>query len=239
MIRFSVSQINLFLNEPSLWVLNKFYDVYGEMGAAASRGKAVETGLDHVLLHSASFEQALVQAYSFYDLEAIDREGYEEERDLVKPILEQSIECFLQFDDPINNQIKIEKPINDIPMLGFADYEYKDCFRDLKTTKRCPSTVENISAEHIRQMAYYNYATGKPQELVYVTPKKYANYRLTPEQLEQGLREIKAAVKAMDSCYVIEERQGKEALCVLYPPRDTNSFYWDNKTLNKAQSIWY
>ena len=240
-IRLSPSQINLFLNEPSIWVLNRFFGVYGTMGAAAKRGNAVEVGLTGILLQGLSHEEATGTALRIFDqeVENISDDKKDEERGLIEPMIAQATECFLDMPTPIATQIRFEETIHDVPMLGIADFDMGGHYVDLKTTKRCPSAVENISAEHLRQVAYYHHASNKPQKLAYVTPKKYAVYQVTDAQIAEAKQELYAACKAMFACYEIEEKQGKEALTVLYPPRDTKSFYWDDATLRAAQEIWF
>lgn len=239
--RISPSQINVFLNEPAIWVLNKFFGIYGEFGASAKRGNCVELGLNMILLNGIDFKTASARALEVYDQETenlID-EKKEAERENITPMIEQATELFLNIDEPINTQIRMEPNVLDLPILCIADYEMEKYMVDLKTTTRCPSKVESISAEHIRQVCIYKMGSGKDQKLAYVTPKKSAIYQVTDEQLETAEKEIRAAAKAMRAAYDIEENQGKEALTVLYPPRDTQGFWWDQKTLNAAQDIWF
>lgn len=239
--RISPSQINTFLNEPSVWIINKFFGVYGTMGSAAKRGNAVELGLDMILFNGLDYKEALARSLKVFDKET--KELYcdktEKNRGLVPMMLEQAADCFLNLDEAQKNQIRFEGFIGDIPALGIADYCMGDYYVDLKTTERCPSCAENISAEHTRQVAYYYMRTKKPQKLAYVTGKKYAVYEVPQEQIDKAIKELLAASKAMKAAYDIEEKQGLEALTTLYPPRDTNCFYWDQKTLNKAQEIWF
>lgn len=240
-IRLSPSQINLFLTEPSVWVLNKFYGIYGDMGAAAKRGQAVEHGLNSFLMNGLEIATAKKAALHVFDeeMENIYDDKTEEERSIIEPMIDQAVELFSELEAPEKIQVRHEVMFGEAPMLGIVDFDMGEYCIDLKSTKRCPSSAENISAEHIRQMAYYFHATGKPQKLAYVTPKKYALYEVSQEQINQALKEMHAAVKAMWSCYEISEQRGNDALTILYPPRDTNSFYWDTKTLNKAQEIWF
>jgi len=239
--RISPSQINLFLNEPAIWILNRFFGVYGDFGASAKRGNCVELGLNKVLLNGLTFDEALGQVLHIYDtdMEEIYDEKKEAERENIGPMLEQAIDLFLNIDPPQKTQIRIEPDVLDLPILGIADYDMGEYMVDLKTTSRCPSCVENLSSEHIRQTTIYYLGSNKPQKLAYVTPKKNALYEVTKEQMETAEKEIRAAAEAMRAAYDIEEKQGKDALAVLYPPRDTKNFYWDNKTLNAAQGIWF
>lgn len=240
--RISPSQVNTFLNEPSVWILNKFLGIYGDMGSAAKRGQAVELGLDLIMMNGMDFDTAKDRALAVFDkeMENLYCEKTEKNRDNIPLYLEQAVDCFLNIDDELKqNQIRLEGHIGDIPALGIADYDFSDYLLDLKTTERCPSTNETVSVEHQRQVAYYYLCTGKRQKLAYVTPKKYAIHEITQEQIDKAVKELNAASKAMAAAYSIDENQGIEALTTLYPPRDTNCFYWDTKTLNKAQDIWF
>ena len=240
-MRLSPSQINLFLTEPSVWVLNKFFGVYGDMGAAAKRGGAVEHGVNAMLMQGIDFDGAVEAALYVFDeeMKRIHDPKTDEEREIIEPMIKQAMDMFAELELPEKIQIRHEVLFNDVPFLGIADYDMGEYYIDLKSTKRCPSCAENISAEHIRQMAYYNHASGKPQKLAYVTPKKHALLEVSQEQIDHALKEMYAATKAMWSCYKIAEERGKDALTILYPPRDTKSFYWDTKTLDKAQEIWF
>lgn len=240
--RISPSQINLFLNEPSIWVLNKFFGIYGDMGAAVKRGNAVEVGLNMVLMNDFEYDVALNRAYAVFDqeMENIHDDKTEQERANIAGYLEQAITLFKEIGElPLSTQVRHEPEIFDLPCLGIVDFDYPSFQVDLKTTMRCPSCVENISSEHLRQTTIYNMSSDKPQKLAYVTPKKYALYEVTKEQHDNAKAEILAAIHAMKSAYEIEEQRGREALAVLYPPRDTKSFYWDTKTLNAAQDVWF
>jgi len=239
--RISPSQINTFLNEPAIWVLNKFFGIYGDMGAAAKRGNAIELALTSILMNNMDFDTALKRSLEVFDQEMkqIEDDKTPEERDLIEPMLKQAIDLFLNIDPPKQTQIRMEPTILDLPILAIADFDMGEYMVDLKTTKRCPSSSESISAEHIRQIAIYKMASGKKQKLAYVTDKKSALYEITEDQQIAAEKEIKAAAKAMRAAFDIEEKQGKETLSILYPPRDTNGFWWDKKTLNAAQSIWF
>ncbi len=240
-IRISPSQINTFLNEPAVWVLNKFFGIYGTMGSAAKRGNVVELGLDLIIINGFDFSTALDRALKIYDeeTEGLNCDKIEKNRDNIPKYLEQAVECFLNIGEVQKNQIRLEGVIGNVPALGIADYDFGDFMVDLKTTERCPSEADKISVEHQRQVAYYFLQTGKKQKLAYVTPKKHAVYQVSDEQIDRAIKELLAASKAISSAYDIEEKQGINALTTLYPPRDTNSFYWDNKTLNKAQDVWF
>lgn len=234
-LRVSPSQINLFLNEPAIWVLNKFHKIYGDMGASAKLGIAVEKGLQSILQQDLSFEDALNWANKVFteDTIGLPQEDIDKERAYIEPMLKQAIEVFLQFGDPKGYQVEITGQIEDVNVLGKADFEY-DFFIDLKTTKRMPSCVENLAAEHIRQLAVYRKMTGREQRLAYVTDKKNAVYTPTDAQYRIAEKEIKHAIIAMKTAW----EAGHEMAQKLYPPRDYGSFYWDEKTLTAANEVW-
>lgn len=240
--RLSPSQINLFLNEPSIWIINKFLGFYGEAGPAAKRGVAVEAALNNILESNCDYKTANAWMHEVFlkETQGMNKDDIEKERTSLDGMLEQTVELFLNIDDALlGTQVRLEFEMLGIPMLGFADYDYGSYYVDLKTTTRCPSSEETISSEHLRQVAIYKKASGKPQKLAYVTPKKYNLLTPTDEQLSVAEKEIHAAIRAMKQAYEIEEENGFDALAILYPPRDTKSFYWDTKTLTKAQEIWF
>lgn len=236
LFRVSASQINTFLNEPAVWVLNKFYKVYGNMGPAAWRGTAVEKATEAILLQGASHENALAWGYSCFDKDAAAYTGDDKakERDLIEPMLEQAVDLFLQMDNPKNYQVKLEGEIEGVPILGFADFEYEQEFIDVKTTKRCPSCVENLSPEHLRQLGIYRLLTGKKQRIAYITDKKHALYEPHDWQYKQAEREVRSAIKAMKTAWGMDSK----IVVTLYPPRSFKSFYWDESTISEAKQIW-
>lgn len=234
-LRISPSQINLFLNEPAIWVLNKFHKVYGDMGASAKLGIAVEKGLQAILQQGLNFEDALSWANNVFteDTIGLPQDEIDKERVYIEPMLKQAVEVFLQFGEPKGYQVEIKGEIEGVGVLGKADFEY-DFFVDLKTTKRMPSCVENLAAEHLRQLAIYRRLTGREQKLAYVTDKKNAVYTPTDSQYLTAEKEIKHAVIAMKTAWDL----GHEKAQQIYPPRNYGSFYWDPKTLTAAQEIW-
>lgn len=236
-LRVSPSQINLFLNEPALWILSKFYNVKGEMGPAATRGTAIEKGLEAILTQGKSYEDALQWAYTVFDKDWTGKPEGDEERAFIEPMLKQAVELFLQLDGLKGTQIKLEGEIHGVGILGFADFDFDTFLADLKTTKRCPSCVENLSAEHLTQLAIYRILSGKEQRIAYVTDKKAQIFSPPDEQLKAVERRVMSAIKAMKTAWDMADT-GVEKIAVLYPPRDMSSFYWDEQTRKHAYQIW-
>ncbi len=240
--RISPSQINVFLTEPSIWLMNKFMGVYGEMGSMAKRGNMVELAVDMVCMSGLSIEKATERALELYDKETenLSCDKIEKNRENLPAYIKQAVECFGGIQEQIvRNQVRFEGYIGNIPAVGVADYDFGSYCMDLKTTERCPSSAETISVEHLRQVTFYYMQTKLPQRLAYVTPKKHVIYEVSVKQMLHAQQEMVAAARAMECAFSIEESQGIDALATLYPPRDTKGFYWNQETLNKAQDIWF
>lgn len=236
----SPSQINLFLTEPAIWVMNRLWKIYGDMGPAAWRGTAVEKGLEAVLLHGKSFYEAMGWAYSVFKEEARDYTGDDlgEEKALIEPMLKQAIELFLPIDGLQRTQVRLEGEIHGVSVTGIMDFVYEDFVIDLKSTKRCPSAVENLSQEHMTQLAIYRLLSHKKQKIAYVTDKKSALFEPSDASLERLEKRIIPAIKAMKRAWQMSFDEGDSEVALLYPPRDMTSFYWDDKTRTEANKIW-
>lgn len=236
----SPSQINLFLTEPAIWVMNRLWKVYGDMGPAAWRGTAVEKGLEAILVHNRSYEDAIKWANTVFKEEAKGYAGedLEAESSLIEPMLKQAINLFLPIDGLQRTQVKLEGEIHGVLVTGIMDFVYEDFVIDLKTTKRCPSAIENISSEHMTQLAIYRLLSHKKQRIAYATDKKGAIYDPPDSSLNRLERRIIPAIKAMKRAWDISFDEGDEEVAILYPPRDMSSFYWNEKTRMEANKIW-
>jgi len=236
-LRVSASQINVFLNEPAIWVLNKRFKVYGEMGPEAKLGIAVEKGLESVLFNDFTFDAALAWAYDVFDKDTInmaDRENVSECRSRISPMLEEAVNVFLNLGEPLGSQIEVTGQIEGVDVLGFADFDYGDFYIDLKTSRRCPSSADTLSSEHLRQLTIYKILTGKTQKIAYFTGKKSNVFEPSERQFKIAEFEIRNAIRAMKHLWEMTE----EDMVTLCPPRAMGSFWWDDITIKEANRIW-
>ncbi len=234
-LRISPSQINRFLEEPAIWVLNKFHRIYAEAGAKAWVGTAVEKGIEAMLVHGWDYDQSLQWAFKIFDTEAIVKidEDAPEERARIPALLSQTQALVIPFGKFNAFQIKVEGEIDGVPITGKIDFDFDKGDLDTKTTKAMQKQ-ENMSAEHLRQLAIYEALRGKPQFICYTTEKKGIIYEPTRAQLDNAMQEVRGAVRGMKTAFDL----GQDMAEKLYPPRDYSSYLWDEKVMKKAKEIW-
>jgi len=253
---FSASQINRFLNEPSLWLLDRLFGIKSEGGANMWRGTAVEAGCDLAMFTGADDDAAINTA-----IQAFDREAHgvvDEQTDRVRaeiPIyLKNLLPSMRELGQPFIKQVRIGLNIEGIEaeIIGYIDYVYPDRLLDLKTTSRMPS-LDNDGRikdkwDHIRQMAIYERAKALPPTLVYVTPGKPDKgkdhkpplfYTPSRDELDAAMRQIEAGCRAMQRI-IRASNNGRDLrdLAELFPPRDFHGYMWDETTRTKAIEVW-
>ena len=251
---FSASQINRFLSEPALWVLDRLYGVRGFAGPGAWRGTAVEAALDAALFSRATDEQALEIAYQTFDREAQGQVGedVEKAKSEIPAYLKNLLPSMRALGIPLTRQARISLNLEgiDAEVIGYVDYLYPDKLYDLKTTGRMPSIDEATNRikdkwEHLRQMAIYERAKKIPPTLIYVTPGKPDKgkdhkpplfYTPCREELDAAMRQVECACRAMQR--IIRSRRDPDEIAEMYPPRDLSGYLWDAATRAKATEIW-
>ncbi len=239
---FSASQITKFSNEPALWMIEYLMGVKGGVGPAAWRGRAVEAGLKVRMLKTGwDFEDCCAQAMTVFEEEAQGdlADDVQTQRDAIPDYLTQALLAAADWTSLLTTQARIEThvPGVDIPLIGYTDFQFPELTRDLKTTKQCPSSLDR-KREHVWQMAIYHKATGDSQSLVYVTPKKWAEFPVGDDLIEPAWKAVCATVRAMAAILNDIESRGVESVAAFYPPRDINHFLWDDATREKAREVW-
>jgi hypothetical protein len=236
----SASQINCFIEEPALWIVQYVRGIKGEAGPAAYRGLALEAAVDYILFKQPATEEELVKiALQRFELDAGGEisDAADKQREEIPEYLTNLIP-FLQQQDwglPVR-QVKIETWIDDVRLTGYIDYKWPDWLLDLKTTGKMPSFRDGILVGkdgHIRQMAIYREATGTAPTLLYATPGKAKEpvlYRPSDHELDVGMRQIRAAIRAI--------KRIDEGNIEMFPPRDLTSYMWSDVTREAASKIW-
>lgn len=250
----SPSQITRFLNEPALWIVEKLYNVRGDAGPKAWRGAACEAAADRVLFDDGVTDaEALASATERFDAECQGevRDDIDKSRAELPLYLNNLLPALRKIKSergpPIERQARIELELPDINaiVIGYADWVWADGGLDLKTVARMPSFDEasgriKDKPDHVRQMAIYAKAKGRPFSLLYGTPGKQKEpkwYPVGDDEAAKAMRQVMAAARAMDRVLTrpIAER---EHVAAMYPPRDLDNFLWDEKTRAKAREIW-
>ena len=235
----SASSINLFIDEPALWIL-KVAGHTGKVGPAAWRGTAVDriayfSGLQPPILERILLDKALEE----YDRQvAIDGAGAPEEkiaseRDDIPKYVAHCREFYQSLgEEPISEQGKIEIYIGDIevPFIGFYDLLYKNAVRDTKTTGRMPS---KLSEAHARQGAIYAEATGKTAFIDYIGKRGTSSFQVLNHKIY--IQQVYYAAKAMELAL---SRSSDITACTeaFYPNFD--NWRWDTESIVMAKYFW-
>ena len=247
----SASQINRFLAEPALWLVEQLWGVKGTVGPGAWRGNACEAAMDTILFQDADSSTATAAALARFEQDAQGeiRDDIEKERVALSAYLANLLPVAKQLRAekgiPLVRQsrIELELPGIRVAVVGYVDYLWDGCGLDLKTVGRSPSFTEagriKDKADHLRQMAIYNKAKGVPFSLLYATPTKdkpAKSYLVSDEEHDTAMRQIVAAARAMDK--LLANANDRERLAVMFPPRDLNDYYWSDETRAVARKIW-
>lgn len=235
----SASSINLWTNAPDVWIMQYLYGIRTPMGAAPWRGIVVEDAVVDILT-GGSEEKAIQDALDKFDKRfVIGTEKTTKERDMIKPMIQLSIEELMEFGKPEfpeeserRGQEKIEirtgKDGWTIPIIGYLDLVYPQhgLVIDLKTTGRIPSTM---SGEHQLQRAIYAKAKGNMGvKFLYVSAKKAS--MLEDGDVADTLAKAKTQIFRMEAFLRhVDKDTAKEII-----PLNPNSFYWTgNEDLRK------
>lgn len=236
----SPSSCNTYAASPAAFVLDKLLKRKQEVGPAAHRGSATESGIALGLTTDADEATCVKHAdEEFWRLTAMSNDPRrEKERAAVGEMVKVGLKELRSYGKPTSTQGKIEYRIDglQVPLLGFYDFEWSNhkILVDLKTTHAMPS---QIKIPHARQVALYVGSKGEPgwsPRLFYVTPKKSAVYQL--ENVDEHLRALTNIAKAIQTFLSVSD-DPMELASMVVP--DLDSFYFnDPATRQAAFEIW-
>lgn len=233
----SASSLNCYLSEPAFWTLKYLFGVKDESGPAAKRGIAVEAGWDH---NAYTGEPGDAQALENFALNTngLADDDHEHERALIPAMLAQARQITKAWPKPIARQLRVETRLEgiEVPLIGYCDRIVelggKPSVVDLKTTARMPSAPKT---DHARQMAGYWLARDQPVFLLYVTDKKAALHPVAGESLEEAVRDLKRAARAVRG--VLAATQTPDQAASFFAPNFSH-YFWTDQTRAQAERIW-
>ena len=166
-------------------------------------------------------------------MKGVEDKNFDYERGNIEHFLRQTIEA-LKGQTPIANQIRVEHYFDgiEVPVMGYADYEFENSGIDLKTTLRMPSSMK---PEHATQISFYSKCLGKPFDILYVTPKKWERYPLGQNEAAIHLASLERGAHAIRNLLSISDSGEEIARC--FAP-NTSDFRWSEGTLNQANELW-
>lgn len=235
----SASQINTWINAPSLWVLEKLLGKRGQMGCSAHRGTAAEAGISAGLFNPAmTQEECVAVAMPVYDrLTALSGDPKRDaERAVIPGMITQGLKL-REHGAPIKpksgDQHKIEVRLEgvSVPIIGYLDWLYAEEVLDLKTTMRVPSAMSDT---HLRQASLYKLAhLDKRVRFFYASDKKSEKHTLTREQYDNAIRQLTCAAMRLERFLGVSKDKMELAAIV---PHSSESFYFGDAT-TKANAI--
>lgn len=235
----SASQINTWINAPSLWVLEKLLGKRGNMGCSAHRGTAAEAGISAGLFNeSMTQEECVAVAMPVYDrLTALSGDPKRDtERAVIPGMITQGLKL-REHGAPIKpnsgDQHKIEVRLEgvSVPIIGYLDWLYAEEVLDLKTTMRVPSAMSDT---HLRQASLYKLAhLDKRVRFFYASDKRSEKHTLTREQYDNAIRQLTCAAMRLERFLGVSKDKMELAAIV---PHSSESFYFGDAT-TKANAI--
>ncbi len=224
----SASSINLWTNAPDVWVMQYLHGLRTPMGPAPWRGICVEDAVAHTLMGGSEAE-AIQMAHDKFDKRfMLGDEATTKERNMIQPMIQQSVEELMEFGKPEFPEESKQEKISitakgdgwSIPVIGFLDIVYPQhgLVIDLKTTGRVPS---KMSAEHQLQRAIYQKAKGNMGvKFLYVSGKKSA--LLEDGDVNETLARAKKQIGRMEAFLRHCDKETAKAIV----PTNPASFYW-------------
>lgn len=217
---------------PASLILRRMYGVKGKANANMWRGEAVEGGLQFWLHNrdkADSMANAKARAVDVFWERAGGEVSEETEKAAadVPAMVEQAVIAATDRAARVmGTQFAVEDFLDDVeaPIFGKIDFIFEDkSIIELKTTTRCPSSLDNVSMSHRWQAAFYAKARGHKVDLTYVTAKKWAMFEVFPDDSSLALmrRAAMSLQKALAKC--------DDADTLLRSvPLNVESFYWDD-----------
>jgi hypothetical protein len=238
----SASQINTWINAPSLWLLEKLLKFRGSMGCAAHRGTASEAGISAGLFdHNLSANDCVDIALPVYDrLTALSSDPKREaERAVIPGIIAQGLalrDHGLPIRPNSGDQHKVEIMLEGVPVpvIGYLDWLYPNEILDLKTTLRVPSSM---SETHLRQASIYKTAhMDRRVRFFYASDKRAEKHTLTRGQYDVAMRELTQAAQRLGRFLALSNDAAELAAII---PHSSESFYFnDPQTKAKAVEVY-
>ena len=237
----SPSKINLWVNNPSMFIATYLCGCKSKMGASAFRGTATEIAVSKKLSDNSFSQNAINEfLYGSFDTECIENnidineDKAQKERKLLADYYNQAIHLYKPFGKPEHYQYKIYYSLHEdlpIPFLGYIDFVFEDAIRDTKTTARMPSKA---TEGHQRQLAVYSKAfPEKELWLDYITPKKSVSYRV--QNVEKRLNEVIKIAFGLQKFLSISS-DPLELASMVYPNYD--DWMWSDAMKQQAKQIW-
>ena len=228
----SPSSINLFIAEPSLWVLRYLFKdkIPSISNPAMTRGSLVDEALGKGLIDKVSEEDLIFDAKKqFFDSakKDWDKETVIKEANSISHFIKSGLPFYQNQGKLISHQQKVELDVGlEVPVIGYTDLVFEEKICDIKTTFRTPSAFSLDGV--MRQLTVYALALNKMAEANYFVKLKNETKVVTfpIDNVEQRQEEIEMSCYAIRNLLATSENRF-DILRLLSP--NFSNFRWEEE----------
>lgn len=253
----SPSSINLYAQDPCLWIMKHFYGKTSSFNIHAMRGVSIEDGVNHFVdngFDAKHRERAIQVTCENFDEKAF----FYSDEDLVQKIEGQIIDWTNHAMDAIKevsktneyekNQTEVFTTIEGLPVRGFVDYDFKRLRVDLKTATKLPKPVTrgprkgflpSDKKANVRQQVIYRMANPRRRvALLFVSPEGSYLHHIGKDELREHCDDIKKMCKEIKK--LLTMKSVDDILKSTNPKwkSSTYSMYWSDELRDLAQDLW-
>jgi len=230
----SASQINTFRACPAYWASTRLQNLYFPAGPAATRGQAIEEGVQRALMGATGNIEA---AHALYDKAHppvaggglnIGTDPVATQRAHIAPTIERALPMLQRYGALAQPpgwrgqwEVVADHPI--VPIKGFTDFAFPESgvIADLKTVTKLPTQMKS---DHMIQMAIYATACpGYTVDVLYAAPTGARVFRMTPAMVAKGWAQAVDAIDRMDR--MLQTASDLPSLFAMLVPNVT-SIHW-------------
>lgn len=232
----SASSINLFIQNPPLFIVRYLAKHKSPTNAAMLRGKVI----DHAIGNKTSVKEAQSEFMALMNYQkkqgvAFDQEKTDKEYSNIEKYLSIGIPFYEHLGEPVSYQKKVEIDIGlPVSVIGYVDLEYEDCIRDIKTSAKKPSA---LLAPVQRQLAIYATALEKDHayaDYIYVTKTKSEVITFEIDDISMRLDEVYRASLAIMN--LLQNNNINSLVDQFYP--DLSHWMWSDSDRQAAKELW-
>jgi hypothetical protein len=234
--RHSPSSGNLYREAPDAFIWRYGFGKKDDKNGKMAAGNAVEFAVAQVLLGVCPEPKMIELALAEFDKQMQGEAT--PERDDVEPLCKNALEGLRAIDRPLLTYQSAhrlqpgEKFGLNYAVSAYTDYGFEHLTVDCKVTWRLPSEPK---FSHICQLGTYHALTGKPQALLYVTPKKRTRMEIPEADLKRGFATMMASWLCIEN---LARRFNRPEDAVSVLPHNPDSFYWSDAARKEAAAVW-
>lgn len=234
------------------------------VGAPAPAGGAAHDAIQLVVCEGVDIDDAirgaeerLINHIPRDDLDATKAQYYTE---VMGEVVRNGVEAMGNLGDikaTPEQVLGYEHPRLELPIIGYCDFCTSDSIVELKTKWPRPSSVRKDGTRsfthvappkqpdpaHLRQVAFYHAASGKPPVIIYITPKQYTIFdadnceAMSISSLQRHMEQLLMAAIVRQNLLQISN---DPKVLAWYMQPDWNDFRWNigDELLSEAKELW-